>query len=76
MASIATARAKVLGRTIGAAMARDAKAEGMPREWTGLDAQDGDRAIADGVMPDTPLWEEMERAAKEEFESRVKELSQ
>lgn len=32
-----------LGRRIGEAMARDVLAEGMPREWTGLDPQDLER---------------------------------
>lgn len=58
---------QVVGERIGRAIARDAKAEGMAAEWTGLGAQDGDVATSAGLEPGTPEWEEMERAAKIEF---------
>jgi hypothetical protein len=57
-----------IGRRIGRAMAGDAKAEGMPHRWTGLDAQDGDIATAAGIEPDTEEWEVMARAARREYE--------
>jgi hypothetical protein len=64
-----TSRATEVGRAIGEAMARDAKAEDMPREWTGIDPQDGDRATAAGIVPDTDEWDEMERSAREAYEA-------
>jgi prephenate dehydrogenase len=56
-----------VGRRIGRAMARDAKAEGMARDWTGLDPQDADVATAAGLVPDDEEWGEMERAARRAF---------
>lgn len=56
--------AQEIGQRIGAAMARDTKAEGMPMGWTGL----GDQATAAGIEPNTDEWERMEAAAKAEFE--------
>lgn len=50
-------------------MARDARAEDMPAEWTGLDPQDADVATAAGLAPDTAGWAEMEAAARTEFEA-------
>jgi hypothetical protein len=64
-----------IGRRIGRAMARDAIAEGMPSGWTGLDAQDADRATAAGLEPDTAAWADMEAAAREEYEHRVREAA-
>jgi hypothetical protein len=40
-----------VGRFIGLSIAADVIREGMPREWTGLDAQDGDQ-IPDGMDHD------------------------
>lgn len=37
-----------VGARIGAAIARDVRAEDMPREWTGLDPQDADQ-IPEGM---------------------------
>lgn len=47
----ATEQATEIGTKIGQAIARDVLAEGMPREWTGLDAQDADQ-IPEGVDHD------------------------
>jgi hypothetical protein len=66
-----TTNASEVGRTIGNAMARDTMAEGMPREWTGIDAQDGDRATAAGITPDSPEWGEMVQAAREAYEAAI-----
>lgn len=57
-----------LGANIGRAIARDALAEGMPHEWTGLDAQDGDELTAVGILPGTVEWAEAEAAAKAAYE--------
>jgi hypothetical protein len=43
--------AETIGGQIGRAIARDALADGMPREWTGLDPQDADQ-IPDGLDQD------------------------
>jgi hypothetical protein len=56
-----------LGRQIGNAIARDVLASGMPRTWTGLDAQDGDQLTAAGILPDTADWEQAECAARDAF---------
>lgn len=50
MATTKTAQSAIeqIGRRIGEAMARDVLAEHMPREWTRLDAQDGDQ-IPEGM---------------------------
>lgn len=53
-----------IGAMIGHAIARDVKAEGMPREWTGLSPEDGDRIVAAGIQPDSAEWAEAEQAAK------------
>jgi hypothetical protein len=41
-----TETAEQIGQRIGRAMARDVIAEGMPRDWTGLDPQDADQIPA------------------------------
>jgi hypothetical protein len=53
-----------VGHRIGRAIARDVLAEDMPREWTGLDAQDADEATAAGLVPDTEEWAAMVEAAE------------
>lgn len=46
---------------------RDEAAERADRTWAGLDIQDGDVAIAAGIEPYTPEWDEMERSARSAF---------
>lgn len=67
--------AKSIGEKIGRAMARDVLAEDMPREWTGLDAQDGDVATGAGLRPGTDEWEEMEQAARRAYKVALAESS-
>jgi len=59
-----TTDVRTVGQVIGRAIARDVLADDLPREWTGLDAQDGDRALAAGIVAGTEAWDEMERAAR------------
>jgi hypothetical protein len=61
----------LLAVRIGQAIARDVKAEGMPANWTGLDAQDGDQLTAAGVMPDTPQWGQAIAVAKQAFRAAM-----
>lgn len=70
-----TSKAKGIGTLIGRAIARDVLADGMSQEWTGLDAQDGDQAQAEGIKPGTPEWEEMEQAAKRAYAQVFAEIS-
>lgn len=56
--------AKQIGEKVGRAIARDVLADGLPREWTGLDPQDGDQLAAAGLEPGTPAWGEAELAAE------------
>ena len=60
--------AREIGRIVGAAMARDEMAEGRYSEWTGLDAQDGDKLALAGLTPDTPEWADAEATARNEYE--------
>jgi hypothetical protein len=54
-----------VGRRIGRAIAQDVIAQGMPRNWTGLDAQDAEQ-IPDGMDHDA-----VEAVAKREYLIRV-----
>jgi len=56
--------AREVGQRVGRAMAADVLREDMPREWTGIDAQDGDQFTAAGIAVDTPEWEEALDAAR------------
>jgi hypothetical protein len=49
---------QAVGQRIGRAIARDVITEGMPREWTGLDAQDAEQ------IPAGLDREQVERAAR------------
>lgn len=60
-----------IGQRIGQAIARDVLADDMPREWTGLDAQDGDQLTAAGIEPDSDEWEQAERAAEASYRAAV-----
>jgi hypothetical protein len=66
------ARAVKVGAAVGRTMARDVVADGLPREWTGLDPQDGDRLTAAGIEPGTPEWNEAEEAARVAYEETVR----
>ena len=59
--------ARHIGRRIGLAVAEDTIAEKMPRNWTGIDPQDGDILIQAGIRPGTPEWEDSERTARATF---------
>lgn len=54
-----------IGTKIGKAIARDVIADGLPREWTGLDPQDADQ-IPEGVDV-----AEVERIAREVYEAEL-----
>lgn len=56
-----------LGRKIGNAIARDVLARNMSRIWTEIEDQDGDQLTAAGILPDSPEWEQAERAARDAF---------
>lgn len=56
-----------VGTKIGRAIARDVLADDMPREWTGIDPQDGDIATEAGINPDTAEWNEMESSAEKAY---------
>ena len=58
---------ELIGRRIGRAIARDVIADDMPREWTGLDPQDGDQLTAAGIAPGTAAWDDAETAARREY---------
>jgi hypothetical protein len=61
--------AEQVGKRIGRAMARDVLAEDMPREWTGLDAQDIDQ-IPGGID-----FDEVEAAAQKEYALIIRDAS-
>ncbi len=71
MSATTMTRAEAAGRRVGRAIAQDAIASSMPREWTGLDDQDGDQFTAAGIEPNTPEWDEAEKVAKREFLVRM-----
>ena len=60
-----------IGVSIGRAMARSVKAESMPSEWTGLDAQDGDQLLAAGYAAGSPEWDAAEEAAESAYREAV-----
>lgn len=62
-----------IGTRIGQAIARDVLADNMPREWTGLDAQDGDQLMIAGIELGTPEWEQAEQAAKAAYEAALQD---
>lgn len=41
------------------------------KEWTGLEAQDGDQLLAAGIEPDTAGWEAAENAARTAYIAAV-----
>lgn len=67
-----TTKAAEVGARVGRAIARDVLADGLPREWTGLDPQDGDQLTAAGIEPGTPEWDEAEAAAHEAYQEMVR----
>jgi hypothetical protein len=60
------ATAARVGGYIGRGMARDVIAEGMPRGWTGFDAQDADR------IPAGLDYDEVEAEARKAYEAEIK----
>lgn len=52
---------------VGRAIARDARADGWPTDWTGLDAQDGDQLSEAGIEPGTAEWDEAASIAAESY---------
>lgn len=64
--------ASEIGTRVGKAIARDVVADGLPREWTGLDAQDGDVLTAAGLTPGTAEWAEAEAAAEAAYREAVR----
>ena len=60
--------ADTIGTRVGQAIAREVLADPeLPREWTGLDGQDGDILTAAGLTPDTPDWDLAVRAARQAY---------
>lgn len=57
-----------IGRHVGQAIARDVIATPeLPRQWTGLDPQDGDQLTTAGIEPGTAAWAAAEAAAEAEY---------
>jgi len=46
-------------------------ADDMPREWTGLDAQDGDQLTAAGIQPGSDDWHAAEEAARAAYMAAI-----
>lgn len=68
-----TKRQKAAATMVGRAIAHDVLADAMPREWTGLDPQDGDQLRAVGIEPGSDAWlaaEEMAARAYREALAR------
>jgi hypothetical protein len=67
-----TRTATEIGTRIGLAIARDVIANSdLPREWTGIEDQDGDQLTAAGIEPGTQEWAEAEKAAEEAYTARL-----
>ncbi len=61
-----------IGIRIGRAIANDVLAnDDYPREWTGIDDQDGDQLTAAGIEFGTPEWKEAEDTAEETYTAIV-----
>jgi len=60
-----------IGTLVGQAIARDTLADGLPREWTGIDDQDADQFTAAGLVPGSSEWEQAEAEAQTAFEAAV-----
>jgi hypothetical protein len=54
-----------IGMKIGKGIARDVIADGLPREWTGLDPQDAD------LIPEGMDSDEVERIAEEVYLAEI-----
>lgn len=65
-----------IGTRIGQAIARSVIADDTAREWTGLDAQDGDQLTAAGIEPNTPEWREAEDAAEKAYLTAISPKSE
>jgi len=64
-------KASEVGTKVGAAMARDVLADGLPREWAGIDPQDADQFTAAGIEFGSDEWAEAEAAAEAEYRRLV-----
>lgn len=60
-----------IGTKVGQAIAKSVISEDMPRQWTGLDAQDGDQLTAAGIEPNTPEWTAAEDAAEKAYREAI-----
>ena len=67
------ATAKEIGQRIGQAIARDVIADKLPREWPGLNDQDGDQLTAAGIEPGSDDWQDAESAAEHTYVVLVRE---
>ena len=56
-----------VGGRVGYAIAKDVITNGWPREWTGLDPQDGDQFTAAGLEPESAEWLAAEETAKKAY---------
>ena len=66
--------AKRVGEIVGRAIARDVLAEpDWPREWCGLNGEDGDQITEAGILPDTPEWYVAIEAARKAYETALRE---
>lgn len=60
-----------VGTRVGQAIARDTIANGYDRQWTGIDAMDGDVLTAAGIEPNTSEWAAAEKAAETAYLAAV-----
>jgi len=60
-----------IGTRVGEAIAQAVLAEDMPREWTGLDIQDGDQLMGANIHGDDRAWEIAEAAARDAYEVMI-----
>ncbi len=61
-----------IGRFIGLAIAADVNRLKLPRNWTGLDPQDGDQLMSAGIDPGTPAWDAAEEAAEAAYREIIR----
>ncbi len=61
-----------IGAFVGRAIARDVNRLKLPRNWTGLDPQDGDQLLAAGIDPGTPAWDAAEDAAEAAYRETIR----
>ncbi len=61
-----------IGTRIGRAIAADVNRLKLPRNWTGLDPQDGDQLLAAGIDYGTPAWDAAEEAAEAAYREEMR----